>query len=290
MNKALFFLSFLLLCGCQKAPIESLPAESSSSEVSSTFDEDSTVASSSSLVIEEEESLWDEKTTNEMISCYKHVIPYCENDHYSTSMTKNNFNMPSLWVYCFYSDDNQIDVNLVKYAETLEEKGWSVHQEVMGTTMLNYEVYVAEKVYSSTSGVRLTFLSGGVNNQYCLGILGEKYIPVDSYYWPSAVVSESVDYTIPEYTGKDFLYDGYQVMDDTFGLYATIQIKGVTTTCCEDYVSLLEEDGWFTEGPYQGYYLAYQGEDEHQTIQFYYEAGEKSMYIYLTSCLPSDLR
>ncbi len=282
----LILLAGLLLAGCG----ENVPSSSETSSVTDTSSVVSSIEEPSSSV--EEGSSWNEQTLQVMEDTYQYAIPYCDNDSYKTALATNDFGMPALWVYCFYEDDDLIDTNILTYTETLKEDGWSVEKITYNTTAYSYDVYNAEKEFSDTCGVRLSVLSGGIDGKYCLGILGEKYIPFDVNEWPKSVISETVNYDVPSYKGNGFIYDAYQKKESAFGIYAIVTISNVdASVCLNEYAARLEEANWTVEDQGQGYYLAYTSEIAHQAIQFYYDpSAANCMVICITSCTPSQIR
>ncbi len=282
----MILLAGLLLAGCGKNVETSseMPSVIADSYLASSVEEEST-----STI---EGPFWNEETIQVMEDTYQHVIPYCNNDSYKTAITTNDFGMPALWVYCFYEDDDLIDANIKIYTDELEEAGWTVEKHTYNATGYSYDVYNAEKQYTDTCGIRLSVLSGGIDGKYCLGILGEKYIPFDVNKWPSSVISETVNYDVPSYKGDGFIYDAYQKKESAFGIYAIVTISNVdASTCLGEYAKRLEEANWTVEDQGQGYYLAYTSEIAHQTIQYYYDpSAANCMVICITSCTPSQIR
>lgn len=250
----------------------------------------SNTTTSSSTTTEEvkQVSKWGEQYSDLIIGTLGEDIPYIACPSFDVVSSKDDYGDPMVIIYLYFPSSD-LDAKLEEYATIADYAGYTVNLESnsyfdeSSFTIYTYDVYYADKVISPSKGIEMQFLIGSNKYKDCIGIFAYNYTFDDANSWPTNLVTSLLGHDIPhlEDTGE---YSYYAKINAEG--YIDMIIYNVPLTAEDDYIALLEENGFFVTdeiydeetGEYMGRF-AYDPNGEY-VIQFGLSIYGLEIYIY----------
>ena len=239
------------------------------------------------------DSKWGSKYNEIIIGNLGADIPFIEAPKYEVQESEDDFGDPLIIIYLYF-EESEIEAKLEEYSLVCQNEGYVVSLEQQGyldpTTYekYTYDVYFADKEIDDTLGMEIQFLEGNNKGKECLGIFAYSYVVDNPYAWPTNLVTSLLGHDVPHLPDEgNYTYEVHINSDGVGGKYIDMIISGVALTAEEDYIALLEKEGFtILKDQYDPETYEYMGHfayspDETYVIQFGLSSYGLEIYIFL---------
>ena len=225
------------------------------------------------------ESKWGQQY-NEVMTALGTDIPFIECDSFQIVTGTDDFGDPTVNIYCVY-DEKLIQSKMDEYANICEDEGYHVEFATYGDLTYQFDLYVADKVVNSTTGVQLQILEGALNGVEMMGIFAFNYPYDDPSAWPTNLVTKLLGHDVPHIEMKEGYECSAKINSDTYGIYIDMIIYNVGGDTEDELYTLLSQNGYtLDDSEYYEYgYYAYSPDFDY-VIQFKFTQYGLEIFIF----------
>ncbi len=235
------------------------------------------------------DSKWGKQYNEMIIDTLGADIPYIENTGYDIVSSVDDFGEPMVIFYVYFNEE--ISLKLEEYSAILKTEGYSVSLNTQNNYdpsygLIQYDLYVADKVVTDKKGIELQFLEGSYKNKECMGIFAFNYVHDEKNVWPTNLVTSLLGHDVPHLEDNGSYEYSARINVDGNNKYIDMVIYNVDSNVENEYAKLLEEYGFtVTDATYDQETGEYMGRfayspDRKYVIQFGLSQYGLEIYIF----------